>query len=155
MRKTIYILLAALGLCLFAGCGSSDKEKVSPVIKQLAGEWQLKSWTSEAPQDFDIYLSFAANQTFEVYQQLAEVKYQKFTGNFQVKNDVLTGKYSDGKDFGSSYDISFSESGNTLTLTSTSKVTEVCIYERTSIPNSVKDGAIVMKSTRSAVRLPL
>ena len=31
MRKTIYIVLAALGLCLFAGCGSSDKEKVSPL----------------------------------------------------------------------------------------------------------------------------
>ena len=29
MRKTIYIVLAALGLCLFAGYGSSDKEKVS------------------------------------------------------------------------------------------------------------------------------
>ena len=36
MRKTIYIVLAALGLCLFAGCGSSDKEKVSPLVKQLA-----------------------------------------------------------------------------------------------------------------------
>ena len=35
MRKTIYIVLAALGLCLFAGCGSSDKEKVSPLVKQL------------------------------------------------------------------------------------------------------------------------
>ena len=41
MRKTIYIVLAALGLCLFAGCGSSDKEKVSPLVNQLAGEWQL------------------------------------------------------------------------------------------------------------------
>ena len=55
MRKTIYIVLAALGLCLFAGCGSSDKEKVSPLVKQLAGEWQLKTWNGEAPRDFDAY----------------------------------------------------------------------------------------------------
>ena len=47
MRKTIYIVLAALGLCLFAGCGSSDKEKVSPTAKLLVGEWQLKTWTGE------------------------------------------------------------------------------------------------------------
>ena len=80
MRKTIYIVLAALGLCLFAGCGSSDKEKVSPTAKQLVGEWQLKTWTGETPQDFDIYLSFGADNTFEIYQRLAEVKYQKFTG---------------------------------------------------------------------------
>ena len=57
MRKTIYIVLAALGLCLFAGCGSPDKEKVSPTAKLLVGEWQLKTWTGETPQDFDIYLS--------------------------------------------------------------------------------------------------
>ena len=153
MRKTIYIVLAALGLCLFAGCGSSDKEKVSPTAKQLVGEWQLKTWTGETPQDFDIYLSFGADNTFEIYQRLAEVKYQKFTGSYQVQNDVLSGKYSGGKNFGSTYDISFNESGSTLTLTSATNVTEVSVYERSTIPNSVKEGAAVMKSTRSAVRL--
>ena len=153
MRKTIYIVLAALGLCLFAGCGSSDKEKVSPTAKLLVGEWQLKTWTGETPQDFDIYLSFDADNTFEIYQRLAEVKYQKFTGSYQVQNDVLSGKYSGGKNFGSTYDISFNESGSTLTLTSATNVTEVSVYERSTIPNSVKEGAAVMKSTRSAVRL--
>ena len=67
MRKTIYIVLAALGLCLFAGCGSSDKEKVSPTAKLLVGEWQLKTWTGETPQDFDIYLSFDADNTCLLY----------------------------------------------------------------------------------------
>ena len=157
MRKTIYIVLAALGLCLFAGCGSSDKEKVSPTAKLLVGEWQLKTWTGETPQDFDIYLSFDADNTFEIYQRLAEVKYQKFTGSYQVQNDVLIVQYSGGKIFGSTYDLTFNESGSTLTLTLTSStnVTEVIVYERSTIPNSVKEGAAVMKSTRSAVRLPL
>ena len=74
-----------------------------------------------------------------------------------MQNDVLSGKYSGGKNFGSTYDISFNESGSTLTLTLTSatNVTEVSVYERSTIPNSVKEGAAVMKSTRSAVRLPL
>ena len=137
MRKTIYIVLVALGLCLFAGCGSSDKEKVSPTAKLLVGEWQLKTWTGETPQDFDIYLSFDADNTFEIYQRLAEVKYQKFTGSYQVQNDVLSGKYSGGKNFGSTYDISFNESGSTLTLTSATNVTEVSVYERSTIPISV------------------
>ena len=77
------------------------------------------------------------------------------TGSYQVQNDVLSGKYSGGKNFGSTYDISFNESGSTLTLTSATNVTEVSVYERSTIPNSVKEGAAVMKSTRSAVRLAL
>ena len=151
MRKTIYIVLAALGLCLFAGCGSSDKEKVSPTAKLLVGEWQLKTWTGETPQDFDIYLSFDADNTFEIYQRLAEVKYQKFTGSYQVQNDVLSGKYSGGKNFGSTYDISFNESGSTLTLTLTSAtgVAEMGVYVRAAIPDEVKNGAAVMKSSRT------
>ena len=68
---------------------------------------------------------------------------------------MLGGVYSDGKPFGSTYDITFDESGNTLTLTSATNVTEVSVYERSTIPNSVKEGAAVMKSTRSAVRLAL
>ena len=44
---------------------------------------------------------------------------------------------------------------STLTLTSATNVTEVSVYERSTIPNSVKEGAAVMKSTRSAVRLAL
>ena len=155
MRKTIYIVLAALGLCLFAGCGSSDKEKVSPLVKQLAGEWQFKTWNGEAPRDFDAYVSFGADRSFEIYQRIEQVGYQKYSGKYEIRNGMLGGVYSDGKPFGSTYDIAFDESGNTLTLTSATNVTEVSVYERSTIPNSVKEGAAVMKSTRSAVRLAL
>jgi len=143
MRKTIYIVLAALGLCLFAGCGSSDKEKVSPLVKQLAGEWQLKTWNGEAPRDFDAYVSFGADRSFEIYQRIEQVGYQKYSGKYEIRNGMLGGVYSDGKPFGSTYDITFDESGNTLTLTSATNVTEVSVYERSTIPNSVKEGAAV------------
>lgn len=149
MRKTIYVVLTALALCMFAGCGSSDKEKVSPLVKQLAGEWQLRTWNGEAPQDFDAYVSFAADRSFEIYQQIEQVGYQKYSGRYEVKNDVLSGAYSDGKPFGSSYDIAFDQAGNTLTLTSTTSIAEVSVYVRATIPNTVKSGATVMKSSRT------
>ena len=110
MRKTIYIVLAALGLCLFAGCGSSDKEKVSPLVKQLAGEWQLKTWNGEAPRDFDAYVSFGADRSFEIYQRIEQVGYQK---------------------------------------TSATGVAETGVYVRAAIPDGVKNGAAVMKSSRT------
>ena len=94
MRKTIYIVLAALGLCLFAGCGSSDKEKVSPLVKQLAGEWQLKTWNGEAPRDFDAYVSFGADRSFEIYQRIEQVGYQKYSGKYEIRNGMLGGVYS-------------------------------------------------------------
>ena len=149
MRKTIYIVLAALGLCLFAGCGSSDKEKVSPLVKQLAGEWQLKSWNGVAPRDFDAYVSFGADRSFEIYQRIEQVGYQKYSGKYEIRNGMLGGVYSDGKPFGSTYDITFDESGNTLTLTSATGVAETGVYVRAAIPDGVKNGAAVMKSSRT------
>ena len=149
MRKTIYIVLAALGLCLFAGCGSSDKEKVSPLVKQLAGEWQLKTWNGEAPRDFDAYVSFGADRSFEIYQRIEQVGYQKYSGKYEIRNGMLGGVYSDGKPFGSTYDITFDESGNPLTLTSATGVAETGVYVRAAIPDGVKNGAAVMKSSRT------
>ena len=149
MRKTIYIVLAALGLCLFAGCGSSDKEKVSPLVKQLAGEWQLKTWNGEATRDFDANVSFGADRSFEIYQRIEQVGYQKYSGKYEIRNGMLGGVYSDGKPFGSTYDITFDESGNTLTLTSATGVAETGVYVRAAIPDGVKNGAAVMKSSRT------
>lgn len=149
MRKTIYIVLAALGLCLFAGCGSSDKEKVSPLVKQLAGEWQLKTWNGEAPRDFDAYVSFGADRSFEIYQRIEQVGYQKYSGKYEIRNGMLGGVYSDGKPFGSTYDITFDESGNTLTLTSATASPRRAFMCAPRFPTGVKNGAAVMKSSRT------
>ena len=137
MRKTLYTLFAVLGLCMFAGCGSSSKgDDASPLAKQLVGEWHLVSWNGAAPGVFDAYVSFASDKTFEIYQQIG--------------NKMLSGKYSDNTPWGSSYEVSFDESGNTLTLVSDPSVGEVSVYTRASIPASVKGGATVMKASSRA-----
>ena len=77
MRKTLYTLFAVLGLCMFAGCGSSSKgDDASPLAKQLVGEWHLVSWNGAAPGVFDAYVSFASDKTFEIYQQIEQVGYK-------------------------------------------------------------------------------
>ena len=149
MRKTLYTLFAVLGLCMFAGCGSSSKG-ASPLAKQLVGEWHLVSWNGAAPGVFDAYVSFASDKTFEIYQQIEQVGYQKYTGSYLIGNKMLSGKYSDNTPWGSSYEVSFDESGNTLTLVSDPSVGEVSVYTRASIPASVKGGATVMKASSRA-----
>lgn len=149
MRKTIYILFAVLGMSLFAaGCDDKD-DKTTPLDVQIAGEWRLTSWTGEAPQVFDAYIAFNAGQ-FTIYQKIESVKFQKYTGSYMFQGDVLSGTYSDNTPWGSPYTVSVDESSNTLTLTSTANTGDVSVYTRATIPDSVKDDAIVMQGVRSA-----
>ena len=120
------------------------------LAKQLVGEWHLVSWNGAAPGVFDAYVSFASDKTFEIYQQIEQVGYQKYTGSYLIGNKMLSGKYSDNTPWGSSYEVSFDESGNTLTLVSDPSVGEVSVYTRASIPASVKGGATVMKASSRA-----
>ena len=120
------------------------------LAKQLVGEWHLVSWNGAAPGVFDAYVSFASDKTFEIYQQIEQVGYQKYTGSYLIGNKMLSGKYSDNTPWGSSYEVSFDESGNTLTLVSDPSVGEVSVYTRASIPVSVKGGATVMKASSRA-----
>ena len=81
--------------------------------------------------------------------RIEQVGYQKYSGKYEIRNGMLGGVYSDGKPFGSTYDITFDESGNTLTLTSATGVAETGVYVRAAIPDGVKNGAAVMKSSRT------
>lgn len=152
MRKTLYTLFAVLGLCLFASC-SDDKENNSPLAKQLEGEWHLVSWVGSGHTDFDTYMSFTADGRFEIYQQIETVYYEKYTGTYQLRDNVLTGRYSNNAPWNSpSYEISLDETGNTLTMTSDPSLGEVGVYTRTAIPESIKGEAVVVKSSRAAGR---
>lgn len=153
MKKNIYIVLTAV-LCLsfLASCGDSGKESeepTSPLMGKLAGEWELTSWNGGAPQEFSAYVVFSADRTFEIYQKVETPDYRKYTGSFQLQDTSLSGVYSDNKPWGSTYKIEINESGNTLKMTSSSSVIETSIYTRTTIPASVKTGAVPMQSMRS------
>ena len=148
MRKTIYILFAILGMSLFAGCDDDKKDNNTPLAKQLVGEWRLTSWTGQAPQVFDAYIAFDGG-SFTIYQKIESVKYQKYTGSYLLKGDVLSGNYSDNTPWGSSYTVTADESSNTITLTSTADTGDVCVYARATIPESVKNDAVSMQGVRS------
>lgn len=149
MRKTLYFLFVLLATSLLTGCGNSeDNDMPSPQAGKIVGEWHLTSWSSETPEEFDVYVSFDGEK-FTTYQKIESVSYEKYTGSYRLRNDVLSGKYSDSTPWGSTYTVEFDESGDTLTLTSATAVTEVSIYTRTTIPGAIKSGATVMKASRA------
>lgn len=140
MRKFIYIMAALLTL---AACGKKPDNKTElPLDQKLCGEWHSTSLSIEA----DIYISFAEDKTFEMYQQITEGAHRLYRGTWNLEETLLTGKYNDGEDWAAAYEITIE--GETLTLTSANDATENSVYKKTAIPEDIKTGcAVVVKST--------
>ena len=88
--------------------------------------------------------------SFTIYQKVESVRYQKYTGSYLLQDDILSGNYSDNTPWGSSYTVTADEANNTITLTSTINTSDVSVYTRATIPESVKNDAIDMQGVRAA-----
>lgn len=130
MKRLFYIITA---LMLMVSCGG-DKEGQQTELtleQKLCTEWHSTSVSLDA----DIYISFADNNTFELYQKIVEGAYRLYRGTWNLEEDVLTGKYNDGEDWAAAYQISIE--GETLTMTSKNDAAEVSVYKKAEIPATV------------------
>lgn len=123
----------------------------TPVIIQtdIVGTWHLASWCSAAPE-FDVYVEFTNDGKFNIYQQTWLFTYQHFTGTYQVKDNLLTGKYSDGSSWLTSYQHEVVNSK--LSLKNSANLDEVSIYNAEIIPAEVIEEAST--ATRSEEVVP-
>lgn len=136
-------MMAALAvLAAFTACGGSKEEK--PL--DITGEWNLVNVQTKSAtlgdQAVDVYISFSEDKSFTMYQMIGTGRYRKYSGTWILSGTTLSGKYSDGKPWGSSYEVELSSSGTRLTLTSDSG--EVDTYQKASIPTDVTGNAIAM-----------
>lgn len=139
MRKILYMLAAVLTL---ASCGDrnggQNGNKTELTLEQkLYGQWHSTSVAIDA----DIYMSFAEDGTFELYQQIGEGAYRLYRGSWNLEESLLTGKYNDGEDWAAGYEVSIE--GSTLSLTSVNDAAEESLYEKSEIPERVKEGCVV------------
>ena len=134
MKRILWILAAVLVL---AGCHKEDKKGLD-----ISGDWQLTGVETRTVEyggePVDVYLRFE-KKAFSLYQKLGEGRYRAYSGSFSLSGTVLTGKYSDGKDWGAGYDVTLD--GNTLTLVSRTSSPETDVYTRTTIPQEVIETA--------------
>lgn len=149
MKRFLYLMLVACGTLLSAACSSSKDDEPQPPAGPIAGEWHLASWNAENPEAFDAYVSFNPDATFDLYQKIEQVRYQHFTGTYLLRGNVLTGQYADGTAWGGTYEASFSDDGDILTLVSEPAIGEVHVYVRETIPASVKDAPAATAVVRS------
>ena len=141
-RIIALLLLLVFAVLSFSACGKKPDNKTELTLEQqLCGEWHSTTLAVDA----DIYLSFAENKTFEMYQQITEGAHRLYRGTWNLEETLLTGKYNDGEDWAAAYDIAIE--GETLTLTSVNDAAEKSVYKKTAIPEEVKNGcAVVVKS---------
>ena len=153
MKKLLYLINITFAMLLAACGGSSEKDLDSYDYTQISAEWKLTEW-ADMPAEIDVYIDFETNQTFTMYQQVESVRFVKYTGTYSVKDDIISGKYSDGKPWGSSYILSFK--GKYMTFVSKTEVAEVNVYTKTTIPTEVKEQAETnIDSKTNDVKRPL
>lgn len=150
----IWSLLAILTFAL-AGCknkGTDDPQPPQPgpgelteFAQAIVKQWRISSFCDEVIKDFDIYVEFKADGTFEMYQRLYTLNYEYFSGTYNIEGDILTGSYDDGQNWKCGYKGEVSSNGMTLTLYSQEDVSTKSVFASTLIPEDVKTEA-----TRSA-----
>ncbi|MGM9768636.1 MAG: hypothetical protein ACI3Z0_09275 [Candidatus Cryptobacteroides sp.] len=130
----------AMTLLDIASCSKDKPGKGG--TDNLAGDWQLVDvdfGTKSAvigEQTVTVYLRLMDDGKFELWQQLGQGRYQKFSGSWSCRKGILRGKYSDGNDWGSEYEVSIE--GDFLTMTALPDRVDVYSYSRCTIPDSLR-----------------
>ena len=114
---------------MIAATGCKKEDKKIDYKANLIGEWHC------APDnmDADIYVEFAQDGSFALYQQVGEGRYRNFSGSWECEENILSGTYADGTPWGSSYQMDFDD--DTMTLTAMNGSNEVMTYIREDIPD--------------------
>lgn len=117
----------------------------------LAGEWVLASWKGEEAMAGKVYMELTGAQSFTLYQNIDTEGFRTFRGSYSLLGiegeAVLLGSYTDGTPMQDDYKVAVAE--NRLTMTALGNG-DVSIYDRTTIPDWVKDG--LTTASAAAVR---
>jgi hypothetical protein len=133
MKKISIIALLALTLML-SGCTKTTKKDL---YSQIIGEWELVGYSTKSvtvgDQKVSVSVSFSSYQTtnaFVMYQTVGDSYIKQYSGTWDLTDNVLSGKYSDGTAWGNTYSVSISDDGNTLIMETTVGTAELYTYKR-------------------------
>jgi hypothetical protein len=73
--------------------------------------------------------------------------YEHFTGTYSVSDEILTGSYADGSNWACGYKFLFE--GGKLILQSQEDTSIVSVYEKCTIPQTVKDEATTTRASEA------
>ena len=153
--KITKIFVAILTLCVFAACTPNNGNNGGGGVGDIwsdngspIGEWALTEWNSSRDLPFGVYLCLHENNTFDLYQHTSNVLWVHYSGTYSLKGNTLSGVYSDGVNWTTSYTIKYNKTADPqqISLTSTDNVG---IYTSTTVPDTVIDQATEAVAARS------
>lgn len=145
-RGLKFCVIAALAF-LMAGCGSKDKKEDTTNYDG----WMLSRWNGGTELSGKVYLQLNADRTFSLYQSIDVPGYRKLTGTYTEEGQVLSGTYSSGMPWESSYVI---EKRTKTELQLRSETDVVSIYTAVEVPAYVKDGVVASGVRSSGAEKP-
>ena len=122
-------MLAVAAVLAFASCVKSE----DAVVKELAGDWYYE--TVEADTPVQVYVSFAKDMTFELYQKVGDGAFRKYTGTYTFDGTLLDGVYSDKAPWKEAKSVTID--GDSLTAVGV-KTGETITYVRKLVPATVR-----------------
>lgn len=122
-------MLAVAAVLAFASCVKSE----DAVVKELAGDWYYE--TVEADTPVQVYVSFAKDMTFELYQKVGEGAFRKYSGTYTFDGTLLDGVYSDKAPWKEAKTVTID--GDSLTSVGV-KTGETITYVRKLVPATVR-----------------
>lgn len=136
MRKA-GIIITIISAMLLSGCGNSGKEE-QPL--DISGQWELMDIMATKAaqiggQQVEVFIEFDSDNTFRMWQKLGEGRHRKYSGTWTLTEDILTGKYSDGKNWGSSYQVSVT--GGNLYMSEQAQTLETYVYRPCTLPSGL------------------
>lgn len=131
------------------GPSTDDNGIVWTESGHLAGQWSLTSYGQSVQPE--IYIEFCEDETFNLYQRFTDIAWVHYNGNYTLKSNILTGKYSDGTSLANDYKVSYGKKGDLkyIRLKSDKDDAYIQIYEECEIPEYIVEEA---KSGTKAVR---
>ncbi len=140
-----------MAIAVLAGCKKPvPVEPEETLADKVAGEWLY----TDKDLDIEVYLSFAKEGTFEIYQKITQGSFRLYRGTWKAESrtidgnalDILSGKYNDGTGWGAEYQIIFPEDmEKSMMLAAMDKVGYArYTYTRAEIPDNVKENCVVM-----------
>lgn len=122
-------MLAVAAVLAFASCVKSEDS----IIKEIAGDWYYE--TVEADTPVQVYVSFAEDMTFELYQKVGDGAFRKYTGTYTFDGTLLDGVYSDKAPWKEAKSVTID--GDSLTVVGV-KTGETITYVRKLVPATVR-----------------
>lgn len=116
MKWKISIVLLMTLLLASVSCKKAEQPDLA---NSLVGSWELVDMEySKSVQiggyTVSVYLAFSSDGNFSMSQTLGSGSARTYSGTWDIDGNVLSGTYSDGKVWGASYEISFSEDRLTM-----------------------------------------